>query len=136
MKKRTRNETNNDNENPMENITWSRFINESIGLLDYIAKTELPKFSHHEWQIILNTYSGCLIELIPPFRVASDIMDDLGVVDLEKLDSEISCLIKKIHGLSQSQQYAILDFVRQFWARNWDHVKDFDEIINTINSAK
>lgn len=132
MKKRTRNLGNNDTDNADEPITWSRFINESINILEYLSKTELPELTSEECQIILNTYAGCFIELVPPFRIASDIMDDLGVVDLQNLAPEIANFVKKVHGFTQAQQFSILDFVRKFWVRDRSDCKDFSEIIQKI----
>lgn len=36
-----------------------------------------------------------------PVKIASDIMDNLGVIDITKLDNDTRQLVKKLHDMSQ-----------------------------------
>lgn len=113
-----------------DEISWSKALNEGFKALQWLTKEALPDFDAQEWQAILNVYAGSFIEFNPPFRIASDMMDDAGAIALEELSPEYAALVKKVHGMSQLQQFAILDFVQKFWSKSWDG--DMSEIIKQI----
>jgi hypothetical protein len=121
-----------DKRNPDNSVAWSNQINRAIVVLDFLARTHLPDFTDQEWQTILNCYAGTCGSLErPPYRVASDLMDDLGLIDVEAHpDSE---LVKRIHGMSQVEQFSILVFVEKFWSHDWNHCKDFGEIKKALS---
>ncbi len=122
-----------DKRNPDRAIAWSNLVNRGIILGDFLFKSSLPKLTADEWQDILNTYSGTFGVLEhPPFRIASDMMDNLGLIDVN--DHPNSELVKRIHNMSQAEQYAIMCFVERFWNNDWNHVRDFNEIIEIISN--
>ena len=105
-------------------IAWSNLINRSLVVNDYLARVSLPDLTDDEWTVILNAYAGCVGSIEnPPFRVASDLMDDQGLVDVEQHSNPD--LVKRIHSMSQSEQFAILVFVEKFWFGNWDSLANF-----------
>ena len=57
-------------------------------------------------------------------------MDDLGLLDVA--DHPHADLVKRIHAMSQAEQFAILTFVHIFWAGDWNDVADFSEVIARI----
>lgn len=123
-----------DKRNPDNSIAWSNLINRSIIVNDFLFRESLPDFSVEEWQAILNTYTGCYgILEHPPFRVASDMMDNRGLINVD--DHPDTELVIRIHAMSQAEQFAILSFVERFWCNDWDHVEDFNEVIETIKTA-
>lgn len=115
-------------------IGWSEVLNEGFKALKWLSSQALPDLTPDEWQYILNAYSGCMMSFNPPYRIASDLMDDAGAVSIEELTPEYAALVKKIHGMTQVQQYAIQDFIIKFWAGGdkWNDAKDFNEIIERI----
>ncbi len=116
-------------------IAWSQGINEALMVCDHLIRAELPELAPAEWEQILNAYAGCLAgPLGIPFRIASDLMDDLGVVDLSAVAPEVAALIRKLHGYTQAQQFAILSVVRRFWARDWA-AQSLPEIIRACVQA-
>lgn len=114
------------------NIAWSQALNEGFKALQWLTTESLPELTEGEWETILNVYSGSIIELIPPFRIASDMMDDKGAIALEELEPEYADLVKKMHALSQVEQFAVLDFVQKFWAKDWKDCSDFAAIVDAI----
>lgn len=112
-----------------DEIMWSRELNEGFKALSWLTRQSLPDLAVADWEVILNVYAGSWIEFQPPFRIASDIMDHFGVVDINDLDPELRLQVVRLHGLSQPQQYAIMEFVRVFWSHDWSHTKDFKEVI-------
>lgn len=113
-------------------IAWSENLNEGIKALSWIASAELPELTQSEWQTILNVYAGSAIDYTPPYRVASDMMDDRGAISIDELEPEYAALVRKIHGMTQAQQWAILDFAKRFWARDWSEAKDWAEIFSSL----
>jgi len=113
---------------------WSGIINQTLSAADWVFRQSLPDFTPEEWQAILNTYAGtCDTLQCHPYRVASDMMDDRGLIDVE--DHPESELVKRIHGMTQAEQFAILTFVQIFWSNNWNDAADFSEVIATISGA-
>lgn len=113
-------------------IAWSQALNEGFKALSWITRQALPELTTGEWTIILNVYAGTWIEFHPPFRIASDIMDNFGEVDIIQLDDDIADLVKKVYAMSQIEQFAIMSFVQIFWANNWNGEPDFDAIAAKI----
>jgi len=108
---------------------WSEIINQTLSAADWIFKQSLPNFTPAEWQVILNAYSGTCASLqCQPYRVASDLMDDLGLLEVDQHPNVD--LVRRIHGMSQAEQFAILTFVQIFRSNNWN--EDLPEIIRTI----
>lgn len=116
-------------------ISWSQALNEGFKALAWLTKQSLPELSDYEWQMLMNVYAGRIIKFTPPFRIASDMMDDRGEISietLEKVDQAYTMLVRKMHGLSQIEQFAVLDFIQKFWARDWNDCKDWGEIYSKI----
>jgi hypothetical protein len=119
-----------------ENPKWSESINATFDQFNTLIANALPKLSSNEWQIILNTYAGCYMPAHSlPARIASDIMDDLGAIDIasvEKLYPDTASLIRKVHAMSQLEQLSILYFNQVFWLNKWDC--EFGEIVTQIKA--
>jgi|SRR5690625_2359700 len=118
----------------LDEISWSKALNEGFKALKWLADQALPDLSADEWQVILNAYAGSIVSFDPPYRVASDLMDDVGAISIEELEPSYAALVKKIHGMSQLEQYAIMDFVQKFWSRDWNGMS-WDEIVRTIKDS-
>jgi len=113
---------------------WSNLVNRAIVVGDYLFRESLPDLTPAEWQTILNVYAGTVGSIEhPPYRIASDMMDDLGLIDVDQHPD--ADLVRRIHGMSQCQQYAILSFVERFWGNDWNHVENFQDVITAIKSA-
>lgn len=117
-----------------DEIAWSQSLNEGFKALKWLTDQALPELAAAEWQVILNAYAGSIISFDPPYRVASDLMDDVGAISIEDLEPSYAALVKKIHGMSQLEQYAIMDFVQKFWSRDWNGMS-WDEIVRTIKDS-
>jgi hypothetical protein len=121
-----------DQRNPDTSIAWSNLVNRAIVVNDYMARTHLPELTDGEWQVVLNCYAGtCGSIEHPPYRIASDMMDDLGLINVE--DHPSADLVKRIHAMSQVEQFAILSFVEKFWSADWSHVEGFDDIKKALS---
>lgn len=102
-------------------ISWSQGINSAVVELDAVYADLLPrvmdKLTSDDWQVILDTYSGCLLNpVVMPQRIASDIMDNYGVIEVTALPEACQNAVRTVHGMSQSEQLAIMHLVRRFWA--------------------
>lgn len=95
---------------------YSGSINSGLLMLEQLMIQSKPELSQDEWVYLANVYSGCLIELgTTPIRIASDIMDDLGIYDISAIDDIGRGLIQKISPMSQCQQAAILWEIKRMW---------------------
>lgn len=112
---------------------WSNAINASIEQYRYLLASAMPELTDMEWQAILNTYAGCYMPAhnYPP-RIASDMMDDMGEINIDNVEPERAALIKRIHAMSQLEQMAILYFNQIFWLNDWNHCADFNEVKTSI----
>lgn len=118
----------------LTNPKWSESINASFSQFRYLIRESVPDLSPADWRIILNIYSGCIFPAHRlPVRIARDIMDDIGEIDISKMPAEYSALIRKLHDLSQLQQMAILYFVQIFWLRKWENM-EWQNIFDTIKN--
>ena len=94
----------------------SPMINAVIQRYDWLMKHSLPELTADEWQMLLNCYCSTeMVSYTPPFRIASDMMDDLGVLELAELEENLQTFIKRVNGFSQAEQLAILDRCHRFW---------------------
>ena len=115
-----------------EDISWSQNINEGFRALSWITQQSLPVLTPAEWEILLNVYAGSWLEFQPPFRIASDIMDNFGALELSELEPAVAELAKKMHSLTQVEQYSVMEFVRVFWAHDWYDELDFETVAAQI----
>jgi hypothetical protein len=110
---------------------WSESLNATVEQFRHLLRTNLPELTRDEWTCLLNVYTGCYFPAHGvPARIASDMMDNVGAVDIAELSDEYAELVRKTHAMSQAQQLAILYFVQMFWASDWKG--DWDEIEKTI----
>ena len=125
------------NEKDLEGPKWSEAINATFEQFRFLLRESLPDLSMDEWQIILNVYAGTYFPAHGvPARIASDIMDNIGEVDIANVDNlmpEYAALIRKTHVMSQLEQLAILYFVQIFWSNVWP-MKEWDQIVSDIKS--
>ena len=119
-----------------EEVAWSETLNETFDMLKYISQCSLPELSKKEWDLILSVYAGHIqTPFRIPFRIASDIMDALGVIEIDEVVPEIKEIIKKIHKMSQAEQYAIMDFVRKFWAKKREDYTDWEALVKQVQEG-
>jgi len=112
---------------------WSSLVNRAVIVNDFLFRASMPDLSINDWQVILNCYAGTVGSLEhPPFRISSDLMDDRGLIDIDLHPDKD--LVKRVHVMSQCEQFAILSFVERYWNNNWDHAKDFEDVIDIILS--
>jgi hypothetical protein len=115
---------------------WSEAINATFEQLIYLVRSSLPELSVKEWEIILNVYAGCYFPAHGvPARIASDIMDNFGEVDIDDIKPELAAFVRKTHAMSQTEQLAILYVAQMFLSKNWGSYNDFQDIINAIKKA-
>ena len=117
-----------------DDISWSQELNETFKALKWLSDECLPDLTETQWQHILNVYASSHIEFHPPYRIASDIMDSTGEIDLDELQPDLAETVKIVHKCSQAEQFAIMDFVKKFWSHNWSGEKDFEAIVDKIKA--
>lgn len=114
-----------------EQIAWSKLVNRGIITGDWLYRQSLPDLTDAEWQVILNAYAGTCETLDNhPYRIASDLMDDLGIIDVDQHPQPE--LLRRLHGMNQAEQFAVLVFVERFWTRDWSDAVDFNAIKSNI----
>lgn len=112
-----------------EPLNLSGAVNEIVTRYTWVMRQSLPELTSTEWQHILNVYAGSWMwDQHPPARIASDMLDNVGAISVDDLEPSYRAIVVKAHGWSQAQQYAVLDFVQQFWARDWSGYADFAAI--------
>ncbi|MGI9277857.1 MAG: hypothetical protein ACR2PT_23790 [Endozoicomonas sp.] len=118
-------------------VGWSENVNFNIRALRFLIQDNMPALTVEQWRIILNTYNGISIESdVPPYRIASDMMDHYGVLELSELkNDDIRQTVRTVHGFTQSQQFAILDVVLRFWCADWK-MKDLKEGLDELTGGK
>ncbi|WP_109133531.1 hypothetical protein [Aggregatibacter kilianii] len=94
----------------------SAHINNALEQLAHLAQTEKPKLSKSEWVELYNVYAGSdLTRLVMPFDLADDLRTHYGT-----LPQDLTALYDKLAGMTQAQQFAVLDAVRVYWASGED----------------
>jgi hypothetical protein len=113
---------------------WSESINATFEQFRFLLRQSLPDLSMEEWQTLLNVYAGSYFPAHGvPARIASDMMDNIGAVDINKVDKTYADLVRKIYDFNQTEQLAILYFIQIFWANDWP-MKEWNEIVKEIKS--
>lgn len=93
----------------------SAHINNAFEQLAHLAR-EKPKLSKSEWVELYNVYAGSdLTRLVMPFDLADDLRTYYGTLPLD-----LTVLYNKLAGMTQAQQFAVLDAVRVYWASGCD----------------
>ena len=119
-------------------IGWSQSINKAITDLKTLCRVMLPDLTENEWVMVLNVHNGSFLEdqTFFPLRLASDVMDCYGVVDIGELDEPHQALVRKLHTMSQAEQYAILDMVQKYWSFQPNKPMQFDTHLARIEHLK
>lgn len=99
-----------------EQKTLSAHINNAFEQLAHLARAEKPELSKSEWVELYNVYAGSdLTRLVMPFDLADDLRTHYGT-----LPQDLTVLYEKLAGMTQAQQFAIVDAVRLFWASGYE----------------
>ena len=94
----------------------SAHINNAFEQLAHLAQVEKPELSKSEWIELYNIYAGSdLTRLVMPFDLADDLRTHYGA-----LAQDLTALYNKLAGMTQAQQFAVLDAVRVYWASGED----------------
>ncbi len=94
----------------------SSYINNAFEQLAHLAQAEKPELSKSEWVELYNVYAGSdLTRLVMPFDLADDLRTHYGA-----LPQNLTALYEKLTGMTQAQQFAVLDTVRVYWASGCD----------------
>lgn len=94
----------------------SAHINNAFEQLAHLAMTEKPELSQAEWIELYNVYAGSdLTRLTLPFDLADDLRTHYGT-----LPQDLTALYDKLSGMTQAQQFAVIDAVRLFWASGYE----------------
>jgi hypothetical protein len=111
----------------------SPVINSVLERYDWLMRQSLPELSNQQWQTLLNVYSGSeMTSYNPPYRVASDILDCFGVLELSELDQPVADLARMCHGMTQAQQCAILDACQRFWSAGSNAMQEGETLTDAI----
>ena len=71
---------------------------------------------NQEWVELYNVYAGSdLTRLVLPFDLADDLKAHYGT-----LPKDLTALYDKLAGMTQAQQFAVIDAVRLFWANGYE----------------
>jgi len=94
----------------------SAHINNAFEQLAHLARVEKPELSKSEWIESCNIYAGSdLTRLAMPFDLADDLRTHYGT-----LPQDLTALYDKLAGMTQAQQFAVIDSVRVYWASGED----------------
>ena len=94
----------------------SSYINSAFEQLAHLAQAEKPELSKSEWVELYNVYAGSdLTRIALPFNLAEDLITHYGT-----LPQDLTALYEKLTGMTQAQQFAVLDAVRVYWASGCD----------------
>lgn len=94
----------------------SAHINNAFEQLAHLTRAEKPELSKSEWVELYNVYAGSdLTRLVMPFDLADDLRTHYGT-----LPQGLTALYNKLAGMTQAQQFAVLDAVRVYWASGED----------------
>lgn len=99
-----------------EKPNLSAHINNAFEQLAHLTRAEKPELSKSEWVELYNVYAGSdLTRLVMPFDLADDLRTHYGT-----LPQDLTALYNKLAGMTQAQQFAVLDAVRVYWASGED----------------
>lgn len=94
----------------------SAHINNAFEQLAHLTRAEKPELSKSEWVELYNVYAGSdLTRLVMPFDLADDLRTHYGTSP-----QDLTALYNKLAGMTQAQQFAVLDAVRVYWASGED----------------
>lgn len=116
----------------MGEASTSAIVNSLLSRYRWMCQQSLPELSDGDWQTLLNVYAGCEMVSHPmPVRIASDILDEFGALELAELEPEVADLARLARDWTQAEQLAVLDFCQRYWSQSWDG-KSFDAVKKTL----
>lgn len=95
---------------------FSAHVNNAFDQLAHLALAEKPELLKSEWVELYNVYAGSdLTRPALPFNLADDLRTHYGT-----LPQDLTALYDKLAGMTQAQQFAVIDAVRLFWASGYE----------------
>nr|DAP82253.1 MAG TPA: hypothetical protein [Caudoviricetes sp.] len=102
-----------------ETANYSANVNSAFEMLEHLAKSEKPTLSDEDWMEMYNIYAGSnLMRRVLPLNLAKDLLDYYGATLPRDLPDNCILLVERLADMTQTQQYAVLDAVRIYWASN------------------
>lgn len=114
---------------------WSQELDEAFKAMQWLSIAYLPELTDQQWRYIIDAYTDKKIQFSPPYNISSEMMASQGVVTLDKLELEHAETVNIVFQCSQAQQFAIMDLVKRYWARDWSEEQDFSAIINKLKKS-
>jgi hypothetical protein len=111
---------------------WSEALNASVASLRHILKSSLPIFTASEWNDLIEAYPDP--DLRGPIRIAVDLMDKFGAVDVTDLTCYAQNLVRRTRMMSQAEQMAILYAIKIYRVYGLDNSIDIIETVNRIKA--
>ena len=112
---------------------WSEAINSTIRQIRYLIKYSIPELTVEEWETLIDVYKT---EEFPAYGlrpwIARDIMSRYGILSTELLEPKQATLVKKMDGLDDVQQLAVL-YVIQIY-KNSDSKAITEDIVQKIKN--
>ena len=100
-------------------MNFSASINAAFEQLAYLARAELPDITDVDFSLLCNVYAGSdLSRIALPLNLARDLLDHYGATIPGELPEDAHNLIEVLAGMSQAQQFALIDAVRVFWCQD------------------
>ena len=114
-----------------ESPAWSDLVSMFVNNGIHLFRENLPDLTEEEWQEILNVYAGSHgVLAVRPYRVASDLMDHYALIDVN--DHPMPELVKKVHAMTQVEQFSLLMAVKIFWSNDWSDTGRLKDVIRDI----
>lgn len=101
-----------------DEINYSAAINAAFQQLAHLARAEMPTLDDSDFSEICNVYAGSDLSRIPlPLNIAVDLLTHYGATVPSQLPAEKELLVERLAHMTQVQQFALIDKVRIFWAK-------------------
>lgn len=101
-------------------LSWSAGVNQALADLSWLLRELVPELQIDTWRILLDAYAGHYFDgpRLSPHRLASDVMDHYGAIELGQVPPEVQSAVRELHDLTQPQQHAALEVNRLFWTQS------------------
>ncbi|WP_296053453.1 hypothetical protein [uncultured Alteromonas sp.] len=113
-----------------EKINMSGLLNELINRYAWLTAVSLPELTNDQWSVLIDALAGVdFSDQRPPADVAALLLNQSAQSD------ELNKIVVLASEWSQAEQYAVIDFLQQYFARKWDNYPNFDLIKKQITNA-
>lgn len=116
----------------------TRELHNSLEAHSWLIRESIPELSLDTWQALIDTYAASPIFDRPNkrrLRLAMDVMDHFGVLDISHLTQEKAAIVLSLRHLNQIEQFAVSEVLRVYFGVAFARVTERGELNDQLDAV-